>query len=139
MEQDELVQPFQTELPKQGPKTHYYGDQIRVLFVIAGILMLLGLPLFQDKIPFSVWFSVGAIIVLIFLAGLTNPKQVWVSFLNTAASLIGFAVFEYYALTNSISLFEGFFLVNQLLAIIFLIAFYLSSKTLRGFYLNSRK
>lgn len=115
--------------------THYYGDKIRVLFFLSGILMLVSLPVFQEKLPVETSLSLVAIVLLTFLAGITNPKQVWLSFLNTAASLIGLVVFEYYAVKNFAN-FDNFFIINQLLAIIFFLAFYFSAKTLRGFYLR---
>jgi uncharacterized membrane protein YhhN len=123
----------------QSDTSHYHGDRIRVLFLVSGIVMLVGLPVFQQKIPFPVSLSVIAVVLLAFLAGLTNPKQVWFSFLDTAASLIGFLVFEYYAITNSSNLLDNFFLINQLLALFFFVAFYFSVKTLRGFYLKRTK
>ncbi len=117
---------------------HYYGDQVRVLLFIAGFIMLISLPFFKDLIPQPINFSIVAIVIVSFLAGLTNPKQVWTIYLDLVASLIGFLVFEYYAITNSGNLLNGFFVINQTLALLLLAAFYFSTKSLRGFYLRGR-
>lgn len=114
---------------------HYHGDIVRVCFFASAALMLLGLPYFQDLIPLPISLSMGAIVMLIFLAGLTNPEQVWLIFLDTMASLLGVVIFEYFAVTN-FSVQSVFFWINQFLALLFLIAFYFSTKTLRGFYLR---
>ena len=114
---------------------HYHGDIVRVCFFIAALLMLSGLPFFQDRIPLPVSLSMGAIVMLIFLAGLTNPLLVWLLFTDTVASLFGLVIFEYFAVTN-FDLSSVFFYINQTLAILFLIAFYFSTKSLRGFYLR---
>ena len=119
---------------------HYYGDVVRLFFLLAGIVMLLALPLLTDILPVPIYISILAILFLIFVAGLTNPAQKWVSVLDIIMSAIGFVVFEYYAakiFSQNIDFF--FFLVNQTLAAFFLFAFYFATKTLRGFLVKERK
>jgi len=119
---------------------HYYGDVVRILFFIAGILMILSLPLINGLIPVSVHISIFSILILIFVAGLTNPAQKWVSIVDTLVSSIGFVVFEYFAVVT-FSRGEDFlfFLINQTLAVLFLFAFYFATKTVRGFIVRERK
>lgn len=119
---------------------HYYGDIVRILFFIAGILMILSLPLLNGFVPVSLHISIFSILILIFIAGLTNPAQKWVSIVDTLISSVGFVVFEYFAVIT----FSGgedflFFLINQTLAVLFLFAFYFATKTVRGFIVKERK
>lgn len=115
---------------------HYHGDVVRVLFFVAGIIMLIGLPFFKDLIPFSLNISILSILVLGLIAGFTNPRQMWVAIINVLISLAGFIIFEYYAVT-SFDPSTLFFWTNQALALIFFLTLYFSTKTLRGFLLRS--
>jgi hypothetical protein len=119
---------------------HYYGDVVRILFFLAGILMILSLPLLDGIILVPVHIAIFSILILIFIAGLTNPVQKWVSIIDSIVSSAGFIVFEYYA----VSIFSQgeeflFFLINQTLAVLFLFAFYFATKTVRGFLVKERK
>ena len=119
---------------------HYYGDIVRLFFLFAGIVMLLSLPLLTDILPVPIYISIISILMLIFVAGLTNPAQKWVSVLDIIMSAVGFVVFEYYAakiFSQNIDFYV--FLVNQTLAAFFLFAFYFATKTLRGFLVKERK
>lgn len=67
------------------------------------------------------------------LSALVNHQQKWTSVVDTIASAFGFIIFEYYAINAAVLLGKGsaFFLVNQLLAIIFLIATFYGTRTVR--------
>ncbi len=113
---------------------HYYGDIVRQTLFAIGILMIIGVPLFSQKINFSSFFILLGIIGVNLFAGLTNPKQrttIWGDFI---VSLIGLVFFEliaffYFAFYQVADLYFWF---NQLLAILFFISLYFSVKTLRG-------
>lgn len=123
-----------------GRFPHYYGDIVRVLFFLAGILLLMSLPLLRDLIPVPLYVSIFAILALVFVAGLTNPAQKWLSAVDVVSSAIGFIVFEYYAVLTFSSAEDFFlFLINQTLAALFLFAFYFATKTMRGFLVKERK
>lgn len=117
---------------------HYYGDTVRYLFMSAGFLMLISLPLFQGAIRLPTLFSIIAIVVLGLAAGLTNPKQASSAVINLAIALIGLIVFSYYSVNifNEQQTAQGFFFINIVLAIAFLFATYYGVKTVRGFYLR---
>ena len=114
--------------------THYYGDVVRKLFFAAAILMLAGLPFFNNRLPVPTIWSLVVIVTIGFLAGLTNPIEPLPAWINTLASGIGVVIFEYYAVINYelYSINDPLFLTNQALAIIFLIALYFGTKTLRA-------
>jgi len=111
---------------------HYYGDLVRKLFMAAAVIMLIGLPFFHDYIPVPVNYSVLGIILLGIFAGLVNPKLYLVTLLNTMIATVALIAFEFYAIKSFTQQQSFFFVINELLAIIFLFALYYSTKTLRG-------
>lgn len=126
-------------IPKDSTPEHYYGDVVRKLFIVSAVGMALALPIFNNLIWWPLFISIIAIVVLAFLGGIQNPRQRWVIFVNAATAAIGAMIFEYNAVDYYLrvpSLLEPFFWANQALAIIFLVAVYYSSKTLRGKVVN---
>ena len=127
---------------------HYYGDRVRTLFVIAGLIMVFSYPFFRPLINEPLSLSIIGSLILAVFGGLMNPKQKWVIFLNTVIPVIAFMFFEYYAVISYIDLSPAektirnihgaFFWTNQILAIIFFLATYLSTKTLRGALLSGK-
>ncbi len=116
---------------------HYHGDRVRELFMLAGLIMIVSFPFFNQIIFLPSFFSVLGIIVIAFLAGLESPEKRWVLILNTAIASLGCLIFEYQAAqfysnsTTDTATDQWFFWVNQALAIIFFLALYFSAKTLR--------
>ena len=127
--------------PKRQHIQHYYGDVVRVMFIAAGLLMLISLPYFTDLnlIPVPLFVAVGAILLVSVLAGVMNPLQPVLMFFNLIVSLSGFAIFESYAVESYLANQALFFLVNQLLAALFFFALYYSTKTLRGYFLRKKQ
>ncbi|HBA45548.1 hypothetical protein A2W67_00195 [Candidatus Nomurabacteria bacterium RIFCSPLOWO2_02_40_28] len=123
---------------------HYYGDKVRTLFIIGGLIMLASYPFFSSLINAPMPIAILACLALAVFGGLMNPEQKWVIFLNTVIPLVAFLVFEYYAvyaynnLSSTESIHVAFFWVNQVLALIFFFAAYLSTKSLRGIHLASK-
>ncbi|HSX58034.1 MAG TPA: hypothetical protein VLE47_02045 [Candidatus Saccharimonadales bacterium] len=123
-----------------GTKTnpHYHGDKVRVFFFLSAVLMIMGLPFFKSILSISASSVLLTAVIMIIFAGLTNPKQAWVSFVNTLISLFGFVIFEYAAITHFNYASYLFFIMTQGLALLFLFALYYSVKTIRGFYLLNK-
>lgn len=121
------------DLLRNRPTQHYYGDIVRVLFVASGLIMLATLPILGSIVPISYFVSIILILLLAVLAGVTNPVQKWINVVNAFASALGFVVFEYYSI-DAYKAAKGlfFFSTNQTLAIVFFMALYYSTKTLRG-------
>ena len=74
--------------------------------------------------------------LMAFLAGLQSPNKNWVTRTNTIVAAIGSGLFQYKAISYYIAstpftISWLFFTVNQVLAILFFIALYYSSKTMR--------
>ncbi len=114
--------------------SHYYGDIVRALFLIGGIVMMLALPFFKNLIPAPYFVSIFALVVIATTAGLTAPSRRWTMRLNLFVSFLGFAVFEYFAVTQYGEVDPALFLTNQLLAFVFFFSFYYSVKTSRGHF-----
>lgn len=115
-------------------QSHYYGDKVRSLLVTVGIIMLLTMPFFEDLTPKPQFFSILAILALTLLSGLINPRQKNIVALSTLVAAGAFLAFEYYAIEASKLLgpTSAFFLLNQILALICLIATYFGTKSVRG-------
>ncbi len=131
------------EVFRKGKLTeHYYGDIIRALFIIGAVVMLIMLPFSSSMLPIPVSISILIILVLVFLAGFTNPTQEFINYLNVLASAAGAISFEYAAASVNFSsarpLTFVFFIINQVLAIVFFLALYYSVKTLRGIWVDKR-
>lgn len=126
------------ELQNIDIKRHYYGDSIRAIFVITGISMVLFMPFFSEIINLPIIYSVIGVLILAIVGGVLNPKQFYSIFINMVVSIIGFAIFEYYAIYTYLELPRGvdrntlFFWVNQIFALLFFVSTYLSVKSVRG-------
>ncbi len=113
---------------------HYYGDIVRYLFITAAVLMIIGLPIFQDYIQWPLMISIIAITILGVAAGLTNPKQTSSAVVNLLISVIGLIVFTYTSVTaiNMATGDDKYLLTNIVLSLIFIFATYFAMKTVRA-------
>lgn len=111
---------------------HYHGDIVRVLFVLAAGLIFLA-ELLNGNLPFSTAATVLIAVLLVISAGITNPAQLWIHWVNLFFSLIGLILFGGTALTRfrTDAPFSESFLVG-VIAVVFLAALYLSTRTVRG-------
>lgn len=112
---------------------HYHGDFVRLLFVAAAILMLMmqftGDSLFATPAALIIFVAILAI-----AAGITSPVQVVIHWINLFISFIGLAIFGTLAAQRLHSV-SDFFTHNGIIgiiAVIFLGALYLSTRTVRG-------
>ncbi len=119
---------------------HYYGDAVRFLFMLGAIIMLVTLPFLIGKLPVPLYISILVILAIGVLAGITNPLQKWISILNGLISTAALFVFEYYAVNSftTSGVKTLYFIVNQLLALVFLFALYYSIKTIRAMFLKEK-
>ena len=113
---------------------HYYGDIVRRYLLTGAIVIAVTLPFFFRQIPEPLWVSIGSIIIICVAAALISPRYIWSAFLSFIVSLAAVATFEYYAVDAYIkqNATSAFFWTNEILALIFVIAFYYSVKTVRG-------
>lgn len=114
---------------------HYYGDTIRAIYVVAGAFMILAFPYFSSILGLPILIPLIVILVLGIFGGLVSPEQAWVMRSYAIISVLGLIVFEYYAVATYngyVHAGEFFFWGNQILALCFFVATYLSVKTIRG-------
>lgn len=112
---------------------HYYGDVTRHLFLIAGGVMIIFIPLQGSLLPMATVIFVAGILLIGVLAGLTDPRRRSIAVMNVGISAIGLVIFEYYAAIGYRE--QGFsldFLAHQAIALLFFFALYFSTKTLRA-------
>ncbi len=117
--------------------SHYYGDTVRFLFLIAGVIMLLMLPTVAQVLNIPIIVSVVAILALGLAAGFTNPKQKLDALINVFISAAGFLIFESTAVWTyqrgiTTDRLQFFFIASITLGLIFLLALYFSVKTFRA-------
>jgi len=114
--------------------SHYHGDTVRILFLVAAVLVFI--TKFASSAPI---FSFGAmmllILTLVIAAGITNPAQKWIHNVNMFISIAGVLTFGWLSFSRietAQELFSGTGLVAGI-ALIFLAALYFSTRTVRGF------
>ncbi len=119
--------------PIQKPISHYYGDIVRIIFIIGAVFMLWGLSRMTELLNIPAWISILAIAILGIAAGITNPVQKRSLQMNATISVFFMMIFAYtawYAHTESLG--QEIEIANQIAAILFLAASYFSIKSLRG-------
>lgn len=121
---------------------HYYGMHIRKLFIFASLLMLVSLPFFSELVPFGLGWSLGFIVLVVFGAGILNPLVRWVVAFNLVIAFCSTIIFEYQSIISYRNIVSGldrnFFIVNQILALVFLVSTYYGAKSLRGFFVKGK-
>jgi hypothetical protein len=121
------------------PPEHYYGDIVRKLFILSAIIMLGTLPFFANLLPAPFFSTIIVVLIIGVVAGLTNPRQLGIAVISVIIAILAFATFEYYAVISYLQYsLSGLFWTNQILAIIFFIALYYSSKTVRGMMIKKK-
>ncbi|MFA5954063.1 MAG: hypothetical protein WC817_00815 [Patescibacteria group bacterium] len=115
---------------------HYYGDTVRRLFVTAAVVIVVTTPFVSSFLPVPVLIAALGALAIVIVAGLTNPRERWSAALNLVTATVGSIVFQYQAAIdylvaagNAPKLFM--FTVDEVLAVIFMVAVYYSSKTFR--------
>ncbi len=112
---------------------HYYGDYVRILFLSATGLMLLGAPFYADSLRIELPFEIVGALVLAALAALANPHSKTVLAADAIAAGVGMVVYGTWALFSYSESTWVQFILRQGIAIVFLAAFYFSMKTVRAF------
>src|SRR3990167_7666953 len=99
-EKENWLYKYRPHYPRFEQIPHYYGDVVRMLFLVAAVVMLGGAPFYADMLKQQLPFLIVGAAVMVMLAATTNPWSVMVMRLNAVVSGVGAVVFEYWALTN---------------------------------------
>ena len=116
---------------------HYYGDTVRILFIIMAVVLLIGETAGAD-FPFSPGVSIMWALVFAIIAGITNPKQKWIHWVNGAVVVGAVYLFGTHAITHyraDADLFSASYFFPEGIAVLSLIALYFATKTIRGLLL----
>lgn len=119
---------------------HYYGGVVRALFIVAALVLLIAKTV-GAELPLSLTGSVVTAVLLIVAAGITTPVLVWIQWINEVFALWGTLLFgtsaiEHYRAGSTIA--DTSFFAVEVLAILFLIALYYATKTVRGILLRAK-
>lgn len=118
---------------------HYYGDVVRALFLAAAIVMFIG-AFTATGLPLPTIASICWIVVLVLIAGLTNPIQRGVQWVNVIISVIGVLIFggdafsRFHTFTDLFG--KGIFIAA--VGLIFILSLYFATRTLRAHILLYR-
>lgn len=117
----------------ETPNVHYHGETVRKIFLISGLVMLVGLPFFAMQLQFAVFAAVLGILIIGLFAGLTSPQNKFAIIFDVVISLAGIFAFEATAvLTYTNWGADGYFVFNQFLALLFFVALYFSVRSARA-------
>lgn len=126
----------QAHVPPNLP--HYYGGAVRALFIACAILLLMGGTLSAD-LPLSEGQTVFFAIVLMVTAGITNPAQRWIHWINEICAVIGILIFAPSAFAHyraGVRFADPSMFLIEMLSVLFLISLYYATKTIRGMLLT---
>lgn len=129
---DKIEELRNKNIGRSGGSGHYYGDITRQFYLVMAIIMLVGTPFFQDRIPVSASVSIIGVLVLAVIAGLTNPRLRSVIIFDFLVSLLTLLIFGWQLVSSYLISVDSFFFANLFLSILALFALYFSSKTIRG-------
>ena len=115
---------------------HYYGDTIRQLFIANAGLILIGAPFYADSLSAELPFRDFGGTHPCGACGARESAQKSFLFANAVAAGVGLLFYETWALSNYETSTWMQFIWRELIAIIFLVAFYFSVKTVRAFILH---
>ena len=140
---EEIEDPPEVDAPayvpliyRWGSISHYYGDSVRILLISAAALMLVGAPFYTDDLSSELPFIVVSIFVMVAVAALTTPSKRSMIQADTIVAGVGLVIFEMWALLGYGESSIVQFVLREALALIFLFAFYFSTKTLRAMFLH---
>lgn len=115
---------------------HYHGDAIRQLFIANAALILIGAPFYADTLSAELPFEILGALILAGLAAIVNPHNRLLLFANAIAAGIGLLLYETWALSQYETSTWAQFIWRELIALVFLGAFYFSMKTVRAYLLH---
>ncbi len=117
---------------------HYHGDAVRGLFVLGAITLIVAQST-GAALPLSTGGAVLGAVILVIAAGVTNPTQRWIHWMNAVLAAIGTVMFGTAVIERyqaGVAAVSGSFIFLEALAILSLVALYFTVRTLRGILLR---
>lgn len=121
-------------VPPKHEIPHYHGDQVRVIFVISAVVLIVAQST-GANLPLSTAGTVISAVLLVIAAGVTNPTQFGIHWLNALIAVMGTIIFGITAVGRyraDVSIVDPSFVYVEALAILSLIALYFTTRTIRG-------
>ena len=125
-------------IPPRRRIPHYHGNETRVLFFAAAVVLVVAQST-GAELPLSTFGAVVSAVLLVIVAGIINPAQRWIHWLNEFIAMYGTLLFGTTAVDHyrsGISIVEPSFLFIETLALLSLVALYFTTRTIRGFHLR---
>lgn len=123
-----------TIVPPRREIPHYHGDQLRLVFVVSAVVLIIAQST-GANLPLSTMGAVVSAAVLVIAAGVTNPAQSWIHWVNAIIAFSGTILFGSTAVDQyraGVSVFAPSFIYVEALALLSLAALYLTTRTIRG-------
>lgn len=111
---------------------HYWGDAVRQLLITGAVAGMLASPFFPDLFGPGLLFNIGAVLIIVGFAALTNPYKRWVIMGDAVIAGVGVILFGGSAVLSYGPLGLAASTVALGLGLVFLAAFYFAMKTLRA-------
>lgn len=127
-------------VPPRREIPHYHGDGVRVLFVVGAVVLIIAQSTGAD-LPLGTTVAVFSAVLLVVAAGITNPAQFWIHWLNALLAISGTLLFGTTAVEHyraGLSAFDSSFVYIETLTLLSLIALYFTTRTIRGLYMRPR-
>ncbi|MGD0328223.1 MAG: hypothetical protein ABSB00_00715 [Minisyncoccia bacterium] len=127
------------KVPPRREIPHYHGDAVRALFVIGALVLIIGQST-GAELPLSSTGAVISAVILVVAAGITNPTQSWIHWINALLAIIGTLLFGTAAVAHyraGLSFFDLSFVFIEALMLLSLMALYFTTRTIRGIFLRS--
>ncbi len=129
---------FDKAAPQRHQIRHYHGNNVRVLFFLSAIVLVVAQSTGVD-LPLSTSGAVVSAVVLVIAAGITNPTQPGIHWFNAFIAVAGTFIFGISAVDHyreGMSVFNPSFTYIEALALLSLTALYFTVRTIRGFRLR---
>lgn len=113
---------------------HYHGDEVRVLFLVSAVVLILAEST-GASLPLSASAAVISAIILVIAAGITNPAQPGIHWLNEAVAILGTLLFGTAAVqhySSGLNMFDQSFIYTEALTLLSLVSLYFTTRTIRG-------
>jgi len=126
-------------VPQRHKIPHYHGDSVRAMFFVGAIILIVAQSTGAD-LRLSNIGAVASAILLVVVAGITNPTRSGIHWLNAFVAVIGTLFFGTTAVEHyraNVSIFDTSFAYIEALALLSLAALYFTTRTIRGFRFRS--
>lgn len=106
---------------------------------MVGALLVIFAESTGAALPLSTFGAVVSAVALVIAAGITNPKQDWIHWVNASFAVLGTLIFGTSAVTRyraGTPVFDPSFIYVEAIALLSLVTLYYATRTVRGIMLR---